>query len=157
MALRIREKDRGRVDAISTWARAAADGAAMSTQTTASFNIAFGLHDIVPNKPLIERLYAHLQDVVVPAWTEDEQSFARECQRNSDLPEAGLATSVSPLLPEMTLGGSSDVGDVSWNTPTVVLAYPSFPIGVSLHSWPSDRNAGGCQSVSSPRTALQQS
>lgn len=43
---------------------------------------------------------------------------------------------VLPLLTDRTAGGSTDVGDVSWNTPTVAFLYPSFPIGVGLHTWP---------------------
>jgi aminobenzoyl-glutamate utilization protein B len=41
-----------------------------------------------------------------------------------------------PMLSEQTAGGSTDVGDVSWNTPTVAFLYPSFPLGIGLHTWP---------------------
>jgi aminobenzoyl-glutamate utilization protein B len=40
------------------------------------------------------------------------------------------------MLPDRTVGGSTDVGDVSWNTPTVAFLYPSFPLGIGLHTWP---------------------
>jgi aminobenzoyl-glutamate utilization protein B len=40
------------------------------------------------------------------------------------------------MLPEQTAGGSTDVGDVSWNAPTVAFLYPSFPLGIGLHTWP---------------------
>ena len=41
-----------------------------------------------------------------------------------------------PIIPDRAVGGSTDVGDVSWNTPTVVFLYPSFPLGIGLHTWP---------------------
>lgn len=86
--------------------------------------MAFGLYDLLPNGPLIERVNEHLQDVGVPAWSEDEQAFARGCQREFGVPEAGLIPQVMPLLSDRTAGGSTDVGDVSWNAPTVAFLYP---------------------------------
>ena len=34
------------------------------------------------------------------------------------------------------MGGSTDVADVSWNTPTGVFVMPTLPLGVGLHTWP---------------------
>ncbi len=87
LAMFIRDVDRAHVEATTQWARELADGAALGTQTQAKFTLAFGLYDLLPNTPLVERLDAHLQAVGVPAWTEDEQTFARECQRNFGVPE----------------------------------------------------------------------
>ncbi len=132
----IRDVDRTRVEATTQWARELADGAAMGTQTRATFTVAFGLYDLLPNTPLVERLYGHLQAVGVPGWTDEEQAFARECQRAFGVPEHGLAPQPLPLIPDRAIGGSSDVGDVSWNTPVGIFLYPSFPLGIGLHTWP---------------------
>jgi aminobenzoyl-glutamate utilization protein B len=136
LAMFIRDVDRAHVEATTQWARELADGAATGTQTRAKFTLAFGMYDLLPNTPLVEQLDTHLQAVGVPAWTEDEQAFARECQRNFGVPEVGLVPQPLPLLPDQTAGGSTDVGDVSWNTPTVAFLYPSFPLGIGLHTWP---------------------
>jgi aminobenzoyl-glutamate utilization protein B len=40
------------------------------------------------------------------------------------------------VLPEITTGGATDVGDVSYNTPTGLFALATMPIGVGLHTWP---------------------
>lgn len=136
LALFIRDVDRARVAATTQWTRELAEGAALGTQTRAQFTVAFGLYDLLPNTPLVERLYGHLQAVGVPAWTEDEQAFARECQRNFGVPELGLAPQPLPIIPDHAVGGSTDVGDVSWNAPTVAFLYPSFPLGIGLHTWP---------------------
>ena len=136
LALFIRDVDRAHVEATTQWARELADGAAMGTQTRAGFTVAFGLSDLLPNTPLAERTHEHLHAVGVPAWTGAEQAFARECQRNFGAPEIGLAPQPLPMLQEQTIGGSTDVGDVSWNTPTVAFLYPSFPLGIGLHTWP---------------------
>ena len=136
LRMTIRDKDRGRVEAITEWARQIAEGAALGTQTRTKFEVQFGLWDLLPNGPIIERTYANMAKVGMPQWTEEEQSFARACQMNMGVPELGMATKLSPLAPEISVGGSTDVADVSWNTPTGVFVMPTLPLGVGLHTWP---------------------
>ena len=136
MLLLVRDIDRGHVLATTDWVRQIAEGAALATQTTSDVEVFFGLHDLLPNGPLAERMQEHLAAIGVPEWTDDEQSFARECQANMGLPEAGLSTDVVPLQPEVAIGGSSDVADVSWTAPTMGVVMPTVPVGVSMHTWP---------------------
>ena len=54
--------------------------------------------------------------------------------------EQGLLTELPPLLgpvtdEQRTRGGSDDIGDVSWNVPTVRLFYPSNIPGLPGHNW----------------------
>jgi aminobenzoyl-glutamate utilization protein B len=135
MLLMVRDVDRSHVLATTEWVRQIAEGAALATQTTSEVEVFFGLHDLLPNAPLAERMQEHLLAVGVPEWTDDELAFARECQANMGLPETGLAIDVVPLQPEVTIGGSSDVADVSWNCPTMGVVMPTVPIGVSMHTW----------------------
>jgi aminobenzoyl-glutamate utilization protein B len=133
--LTIRGVDRDRVDEMTEWAKEIAHGAAMMTQTEAEPVVFFGLWDILPNAPLVGLMHRHMAATGL-AWTEEEQTFARACQREFGLPEAGLATEVSPPFGDLQAGGSSDVGDVSWNTPTAIFAWPTLPLGIGLHTWP---------------------
>jgi aminobenzoyl-glutamate utilization protein B len=135
MLLLVRDVDRAHVIATTEWVRQIAEGAALATQTRAEVDVFFGMWDLLPNTPLAERMQQHLEAVGVPAWTDAEQAFARECQANMSLPEAGLATHVVPLQPEVAIGGSSDVADVSWNTPTMGVVMPTVPLGVGMHTW----------------------
>lgn len=136
MWLVIRDLDRRRVVATTEWVKQIADGSALSTQTQAKVNVFCGCHDLLPNTPLAVRMQAHLERRGAPAWTDEEQAFARECQKNMGVAEKGLATFVMPLQPELKLGGSSDVGDVSWNTPTMGIGMIMMPLDISLHTWP---------------------
>ena len=131
----IRDKDRPKVSAMTEWARQIADGAAMATQTKAEFDLFFGVWDLLPNDTLINGIHAHMTAVGLD-WTEEEQAFARACQAAMGLPEKGMATKVMPVLGEITAGGSTDVGDISWVVPTGLFGWPSLPLGVSLHTWP---------------------
>lgn len=136
LSMFIRDTSRERVEATTRWARQVAEGAAMATQTRARFSLVFGLYDLLPNTPLAQRTFERLQEVGVPAWTDEEQAFAKECQRNFGAPEHGMVSQPLPFIPDRSEGGSSDVGDVSWNAPTVAFIYPSFPLGIGLHTWP---------------------
>ncbi len=135
MLLLIRDIDRAHVVATTEWVKQIAEGAALATQTRAEVDVFFGMHDLLPNTPLAERMHAHLAAVGVPKWTDEEQAFARECQVNMGLPEMGLTADVIPLQPETAIGGSSDVADVSWNAPTMGVVMPTVPLGVSMHTW----------------------
>ncbi|MBL8961161.1 MAG: amidohydrolase, partial [Gemmatimonadetes bacterium] len=55
-------------------------------------------------------------------------------------PETGLLTQTTqdlqgPAPANVAFGGSDDIGDVSWNVPTVTLNYPSNIPGLPGHNW----------------------
>lgn len=131
----IRDEDRQEVNAVTKWVRDVANGAATSTQTEVSIDHFFGLHDLMPNETLVGLLHAHMSALPIE-WTDEEQEFAKACQRSMGVPEAGLMPSIMPALPEITTGGGTDVGDVSYNTPTALFALATMPIGIGLHTWP---------------------
>lgn len=142
MFLTLRDVDRARVVMTTEWVRQIVQGAALGTQTTANVAVYCGMHDLLPNGPLAARMQTHLERVGTPAWTEEEQAFGRECQQQLGVNESGLATSVHGLLDEPALGGASDVAEASWNAPTMGIAMPTMPLGVSLHTWPVTACAG---------------
>jgi aminobenzoyl-glutamate utilization protein B len=56
------------------------------------------------------------------------------------VPERGLDSNLKPLKgpvseDQRTQGGSDDIGDVSWNVPTVTLRYPSNLPNLPGHHW----------------------
>lgn len=130
-----RDTGRKKVNAITEWLKQVADGAALTTQTRAEFDLFFGLHDLLPNEPLARHLYRHLSAVPLE-WTPAEQQFARGCQREMGVPEAGMSTRPLPFLTDVSNGASTDVGDVSYQVPVGLFAWPTFPVGIGLHTWP---------------------
>lgn len=134
--LKIRDLDRAHVTVTTTWVEQIAAGAALATQTEARVKRYYGVHDLLSNTPLAERMHVHLAQVGVPQWSEEEQAFAQACQHQCGLPAHGLATKILALQPERTIGGSSDVAEVSWHTPTMGITMPTMPLHVALHTWP---------------------
>jgi aminobenzoyl-glutamate utilization protein B len=136
MYLVCREVDRATLETTTEWVEDAAHGVARATQTNAIFHRFHGMHDLLPNIPLAVRMHQHLAEVGTPAWTADEQQFARACQGEIGVPDTGLASSVLPVPDEPGLGGATDVGDVSYSVPTMGITMVTLPIGISLHQWP---------------------
>jgi aminobenzoyl-glutamate utilization protein B len=131
----IRDENRARVGEITDWLREVAEGAATATQTQAEFLLFFGMHDLLPNEPLARHLYRHI--LAVPTgFTEEEQAFARACQREMGVPADGLASEPLPFLDDVSAGASSDLGDVSYQVPTGVFGWPTLPLHIGLHTWP---------------------
>lgn len=148
-----------------------AQGAALMTGTTFEKLFIDGLADTVPNHTLERVLYENFQALGAPVYTEEEHAFADALSKT--YPDAGalpglgaksdpaVADQVSALraqcghamnqflLPlyqgDAFTPGSTDVGDVSWLTPTGQIHVAVFPNGEPGHSW---------QNVSIGRTSI---
>ena len=129
-----REATSPKVDAMVTWLEQIAEGAALATQTKATFNLEIGLAELIPNETLALRVLEHMKCTPLE-WSADEQAFAKACQKEMGLKELGMATEVMPLIRDFKAGGSSDVADVSWKVPVALFGWPTHPIGVSAHTW----------------------
>jgi aminobenzoyl-glutamate utilization protein B len=134
--LYVRDIDRAHVEASTAWIKQIAEGAALATQTRGEVLVYFGLYDLLPNRPLAERMQSHVERVGVPEYTEEELAFARELQTHFGVEPRGMAATVSPLrADEPAFGYSTDVGDVSWCTPTMGCGMPTVPLEVGMHTW----------------------
>ena len=92
------------------------------------------------SKPVAEASYANIQRVGLPEWDEADIELAHALQRELDQEEEGLPDSIPELKGPVDLsrslgGGSDDIGDVSWNMPTVTLRYPANIPGGPGHNW----------------------
>lgn len=131
-----RDIDRAHVEASTAWIKQIAEGAALATQTRVLALVYSGIYDLLPNSPLAKRMQSHLERIGVPDYTEGEQAFARELQSNFGVEPQGMVITTSPLPgDEPAFGFSTDVGDVSWCTPTMGCGMPTVPLEVGLHTW----------------------
>jgi aminobenzoyl-glutamate utilization protein B len=92
------------------------------------------------NKPIAETMTANIKAVGLPAWSEADQTLAKAVQKEIGQPEKGLATELEPLGAHVEDkdrrgGGSDDIGDISWNVPTVTLRYPANIPNLPGHNW----------------------
>lgn len=138
-----------------------ADGAAIMTETSYEKIFIDGCSNTVPNHTLEKLMYDNYEVIGVPQYTEEEKdyaaalkatykesatlpSIAAKCDVNSaeivkKLSENGkkaLNDFLAPLYTGYVFGaGSTDVGDVSWQTPTAQLHAVCFTSGAPGHSW----------------------
>ncbi len=148
-----------------------AQGAALMTGTTFEKKFIDGLADTIPNHTLEAVLYENFQALGVPAYTAEEHAFADALAKTYPSADAlpGQGAKNDPAVAEKVKAlrekcghamneflmplyqgeaftpGSTDVGDVSWLTPTVQIHVAAFPNGAPGHSW---------QNVSIGRTSI---
>ena len=148
-----------------------AEGAALMTETGFEKKFIDGCADTVCNHVLEKVLYDNFVQLGVPAYTEEENAYADVLAAGFDtrnyypgiaaknegkareqvkrLQEGGGHAMNAFLAPLYTGDafepGSTDVGDVSWLTPTAQIHAAAWPNGCPGHSW---------QIVSSGRTTI---
>jgi aminobenzoyl-glutamate utilization protein B len=121
--------------------RKMAQGAALMTDTQLDTMMIIGsAWDGHFNKAIAEAMHANIRRVGLPKWDEADIALARGLQRELGARETGLDTTVGELRAPnpggtRTGGGSDDIGDISWNVPTVTLRYPSNVPGGPGHNW----------------------
>jgi aminobenzoyl-glutamate utilization protein B len=94
------------------------------------------------NKPIAETMHENIKRVPPPQWSEADQQLARGLQCELGGRGNGLSSNTvgsgpvqGSLAQPTTGGGSDDIGDVSWNVPTVTLRYPANIPGSPGHDW----------------------
>ena len=120
-----------------TMAKAAAMMAGVELLPTKVLGAAWPQHF---NKVVAETTWANIQKVGMPEWSEDDQTLAKALQKELKNPrQEGLTTKLGEGLQgpvrENNGGGSDDIGDISWNVPTVTLRYPANIPGLPGHNW----------------------
>jgi aminobenzoyl-glutamate utilization protein B len=119
-----------------------AQGAAMMTGTRlASTRVLGSAWPAHFNKPVAEAAMENIKRVGLPKWSEEDQALAKAVQREVRAKEAkGLDTLLDTLeLPmkeeDKRGGGSDDIGDISWNVPTITVRFPSNIPDLPGHHW----------------------
>ncbi len=119
-----------------------AQGAALMTNTEFTEKVLGSAWPGHFNKTVAETMHDNIEKVGLPTWSDDDQKLAHALQHELKVPEIGLATKIQPLkgreeIPdeEKRGGGSDDIGDVSWNVPTITLNYPANMQAGPGHNW----------------------
>lgn len=127
------------------WARLenAARGAALGTGTSVEWEVIHGNNPLLVNEALARMMDAKLRQVGGVVYDERERAFAAELARSLGDSAEPLESAAQVKPYGKTLGyGSTDVGDVSWATPTVGVRTATWVQGTSAHSWQSAAASG---------------
>ena len=127
-----------------------ARGAALMTETSVEVKVISAVSNLLGNTPLERAMDAIVQKLGAPGFTEKDRDFARKIRATlttTDLDRAyaavGLPRGEQPLADRaialdagrQLMFGSTDVGDVSWVTPTVQVHGAVMAVGTPIHSW----------------------
>ncbi len=137
-----------------------AEGAAMMTETQVSTRFIDGTANPLPLKTMEQLLYKNFKQVALPEYTEEEWEYANTLKKtytSAGLPgyaarlDESIAETVAKatnngeralndfLMPlyhsSVSTPGSTDVGDVSWQTPTGQINCVTAPSMTPGHSW----------------------
>jgi aminobenzoyl-glutamate utilization protein B len=125
--------------------RKCAKGAAMGTETEVSDEIISGYYNILINETLAGLMHRKLTNIGGVAYSNQEKAFAIELINSFPpgdyKPEDALKIEKF-RIEERGGPASSDVGDVSWVTPTASIATATWVPGTVAHTWQAVASGG---------------
>jgi aminobenzoyl-glutamate utilization protein B len=148
----MRAPERRQVDEIYARLMDIARGAALMTATTFDVRFLAGCYNYLPNLVINRLLQSHMETLGAPQWSEAELEFARKMAESfapgqkeaalkagkapKELYSQAINDTVVPWREDDEPGaGSTDVGDVSWVTPTGQFGTACGVLGQPGHSW----------------------
>ncbi len=142
-----------------------AKGAALMSGTTHDIEFITGCYDLLPNDTMSKLLYDKMAEINDISFTDQERKFAKDLQ--ASFPEGSVSRGFDwmqdsssldlskdliddPLWEQVLphsdtpplMGGSTEVADVSWITPTGQITTTCWPLGTPGHSWQTVASSG---------------
>ena len=135
--VRVRDITKEGLQPVYDQVRKMAGGAAIMANVEHKVSLISGIHDLLPNRTGGAAMQKNLETLGDIQYTPEEIDFAFEMQRNNGKPEIGIDGKIRSLRETLKSpgGGSTDVGDVSYNVPVVSLKATTAPKGIPWHSW----------------------
>jgi aminobenzoyl-glutamate utilization protein B len=135
--VRVRDSKREGMKPVYERVREMAEGAAIMANVDYKISLISGIYEVLPNRRGGELMQNNLELLGPLTYTEEEEAFGKAIQAATGKPQVGMDSAIHPLLPtrENPGGGSTDVGDVSWNVPNINLSVTVAPKDTPWHSW----------------------
>ena len=120
-----------------------AEGAAMGTETTMTYEVMHGNYSLLPNDTIQKIVHNNLSKLGGIKYSESENKYAKEIYQTLIKPgfEIGSQENVLPFKTTHSYG-STDGGDVSWVVPTAGLRTATWVPGTAAHSWQAVSTGG---------------
>lgn len=133
----VRHPDRTVVQQVFDRVSKAAEGAALGTGTTMSFEIIGGTYDLLINRTLATVMQQNLVKVGGVQYSPADSVFAEAIRSTltGAVPPLSKAATIDSMVVKQSGLGSTDVGDVSWTVPTVGMYSATWVPGTPAHSW----------------------
>ena len=135
--VRIRDSKRSGMMPVYERVMKMAEGAAIMANVDYKISLISGIYEVLVNRTGGEVLQKNLELLGPIDYTEEEIAFGKKIQQVTGKPQLGLDGEIRVLKETRKNpgGGSTDVGDVSWNVPNINLRVTTAPIDTPWHSW----------------------
>ncbi|MDG1572780.1 amidohydrolase [Robiginitalea sp. M366] len=135
--VRVRDTKREGMMPVYEQVQKMAEGAAIMANVDYKISLISGIYEVLVNRTGGEAMQNNLELLGPITYTEEEQAFAKKIQEATGKPQVGMDSGIRPLeaTKEHPGGGSTDVGDVSWNVANINLGVTTAPKDTPWHSW----------------------
>ncbi|MGB2224662.1 MAG: amidohydrolase [Polaribacter sp.] len=135
--VRIRDTNRKGMMPVYERVMEMAKGAAILANVDYKVSLISGIYEVLVNREGGKIMQNNLELLGDINYTDDEIAFGKKIQKVTKKPLIGMDAKIRPL--EETRknpgGGSTDVGDVSWNVANINLRVTTAPKDTPWHSW----------------------
>ncbi len=114
-----------------------AEGAAIMANVDYKVSLISGIYEVLVNRTGGAAMQKNLELLGPIEYTPEEIAFGKKIQEVTGKPQVGMDATINPLeeTKEHPGGGSTDVGDVSWNVANINLGVTTAPVDTPWHSW----------------------
>jgi aminobenzoyl-glutamate utilization protein B len=135
--MRVRDTKREGMMPVYERVQKMAEGAAIMANVDYKVSLISGIYEVLVNRTGGAAMQKNLEILGPIAYTPEEEAFGKKIQEVTGKPQVGMDSKINPLedTREHPGGGSTDVGDVSWNVPNINLGVTTAPKDTPWHSW----------------------
>ena len=135
--MRVRDTKRSGMLPVYERTKKMVEGAAILANVDYKVTLISGIYEVLVNRTGGKIMQQNLELLGSIKYTEKEIAFGKKIQEVTGKKQVGMDSTIKPLeiTKEHPGGGSSDVGDVSWNVANINLGVTTAPKDTPWHSW----------------------
>ena len=135
--MRVRDTKRSGLMPVYERVMQMAEGAAIMANVNYKVSLISGIYEVLVNRTGGEIMQKNLELLGPINYSDEEIAFGKKIQEITGKPQVGMDSNIKPLeeTKENPGGGSTDVGDVSWNVANINLSVTTAPKDTPWHSW----------------------
>jgi aminobenzoyl-glutamate utilization protein B len=135
--MRVRDTKRSGMMPVYKRVMEMAEGAAIMANVDYKVSLISGIYEVLVNREGGKIMQSNLELLGPIEYTDEEIAFGKGIQEATGKKQVGMDSKIKPLedTKENPGGGSTDVGDVSWNVANINLGVTTAPKDTPWHSW----------------------
>ena len=135
--VRVRDTKRSGMMPVYDRVVAMAEGAAIMANVDYKVSLISGIYEVLVNRSGGQIMQSNLELLGPIKYSDEEIVFGKKIQEATGKEQVGMDSNIKPLedTKENPGGGSTDVGDVSWNVANINLSVTTAPKDTPWHSW----------------------